>query len=263
MRRSMITVIACVLGLAGCTATGTTSGTSTFPVPPAASSMGNRTAAVARTIGLPVQSTAAPTSATSAGIRTSSSHAAVPMCAVVSSAPPIDPQTVTAAAHLAPDTCVPRYPSHSPGCVTSPVVVVSGGVTRPGSVDELEAKTGAGGFGRFGGRDGAAMCFSSYADHSLSLTNGAQVILVEPSLQPVIYIGRTALQRSPAVWGAVGPDVARVVVRDATHPTGVSSKLTQGNSTYAKFFVQPVGAGPITVNAFDAAAKITGTATTP
>ena len=107
------------------------------------------------------------------------------------------------------------------------------------------------------------MCFGSYADHSVSLANGDQVVLVEPSAEPLIYVGRTALQRSPAVWGATAPDVVRVVVRDTTHPAGAVTTLGQGNSTYAKFFVQPVGAGPITVTAVDSAGKTTATATIP
>lgn len=243
------------------------------PAISAASTLGSTPPIVRTTISMrapstgPLPSVRAPLSstrvmATSEPNRTNSAvSAAIPTCGVYSSSQVLDPATVTAAAQLAPDTCsfapglIP-----SPGCSGTPLTVISAGVTQPSRRDKAP-KTVDGGGGRWGGRNGSAICFGSYTDHSVWLSNGGQVVLVEAPRMPLIYAARTELQRSPAVWGAVSIDVASVIVRDATRPQGVCANLSgrdpaiAASTPSAYFFIQPVGAGPITVTASNAAGE--------
>ena len=216
----------------------------------------------------PTVPAAAPSARTSDTVTEQVNTGAVPTCGVESSSPVIDPATVTAAGQLAPDTCVFAPGSiPSPGCKVGPLTVISAGVVQPSRADKAPKKADGGG-GRWGGRNGAAICLGSYTDHSVWLSNDGQTVLVEAPPSPLIYAARTQLQRSSAVWGAVAADVARVVVKDAAHPHGVPAGLGRdveqpGASPSARFFVQPVGAGPVTVTALDADGKIVDSAVIP
>jgi hypothetical protein len=119
-----------------------------------------------------------------------------------------------------PDTCAIVGGAPSPGCSRVVTSVVDGSITRaPGPADTTptdDQGAGSSGFGRWGGREGAAMCFSAASDGT----------------------------------------VRRVAVRDTARPQGFDVDLHPLGPGGTNVVVAAVGAGPVTVTGFDAAGTV-------
>lgn len=164
----------------------------------------------------------------------------------------------------APDTCSwgPDEGMASPGCpYAATIEAVDGSVVATGSGAIPPGTAAADGFGRWGGRGGSSMCFGAYADRTVLLTNGDEVVLVRPGDTPLRYVARTELTASDAIWGVLGSLVSTVTLTDPARggkPVSVSSTVLGPGSTV---FVTPVGTGPITLTAFDALGGVVAVAT--
>lgn len=164
----------------------------------------------------------------------------------------------------APDTCSwgPDEGMASPGCpYAATIEAVDGSVVATGSGAIPPGTAAADGFGRWGGRGGSSMCFGAYADGTVLLTNGEEVVLVRPGDTPLRYVARTELTASDAIWGVLGGLVSTVTLTDPARggkPVSVSSTVLGPGSAV---FVTPVGTGPITLTAFDALGGVVAVAT--